>query len=85
MAGRTKGIFQMRDKRKFIAVAILMAMGCGVEGCEWMSDYPKSPYSTPDGVQNKSGPGAYGGTNIPDKSNNVLPASAVNPNTPSTQ
>jgi hypothetical protein len=69
----------MRDKRKFIAVAVLAAMGCGLGGCEWMSDYPASPYSTPDGVQNKSGPGAYGGTNIPDTSNNVLPASATQP------
>jgi hypothetical protein len=75
----------MRDKRKFIATAVLAAMVCSVGGCEWMSDYPASPYSTPDGVQNKSGPGAYGGTNIPDTSDKVLPASAVNPNGPSTQ
>jgi hypothetical protein len=85
MAGRTKGIFQMRDKRKFIAAAILMGMGCCVGGCEWMSDYPKSPYSTPAGVQYKSGPGSYGGTNIPDKSNNVLPAEGAQPNAPATQ
>jgi hypothetical protein len=53
--------------------AMLLAAG----GCEWMSDYPKEPYATTQGVVQKSGPGEYGGTNIPDNSNNVLPSSAT--------
>lgn len=59
-------------KRMFLA-AMLVAVG----GCEWMSDYPKEPHPTTQGVVEKSGPGAYGGTNIPDRSNNVLPAAAT--------
>jgi hypothetical protein len=74
----------MSDKRKFFAALILGVMGFGLGGCEWMSDYPASPYSTTDAVQKKSGAGAYGGTNIPDTSNNVLPASATQSASPAT-